>query len=234
MSHGLAPSKSTVYVSNLPYSLTNNDLHKIFAKYGKVVKVTIVKDKQTRKSKGIAFVLFLTKEDAKKCATAINGQQMFGRTLKSSIAADNGRSSEFIRRRNYPDKSRCYECGEDGHLSYSCPNNALGEREPPPKKERKRKRKSDTRQARETLYSGLDDDDDWQNDGGKSDDSEEEQEEPDLETLSAAIKMEQEQAEIEKYQQKVAAGDYRLEESQIKRKRIKRNAYFSDEEEVSD
>lgn len=234
MSHGLAPSKSTVYVSNLPFSLTNNDLHKIFVKYGKVVKVTVVKDKQTRKSKGVAFILFLNKDDAKKCVSAVNGQQMFGRTLKCSIATDNGRSAEFIRRRNYPDKSRCYECGEDGHLSYSCPYNALGERQPPPKKERKRKRKSDTKQPKENLYD--DDDDDWQNDGGKSE-SEEEEEEPDLETLSAAIRMEQEQAEIEKYRQKVAAGDYKSDvsqDSQIKRKRIKRNAYFSDEEDISD
>lgn len=65
---------------------------------------------------------------------------MFGRRLKSSIAIDNGRSTEFIRRRNYPDKKRCYECGEEGHLSYACSKNALGDREPPPKKERKRKK----------------------------------------------------------------------------------------------
>lgn len=68
---------------------------------------------------------------------------MFGRTLKSSIAKDNGRSTEFIQKKQYPDKSQCYECGDEGHLSYKCPKNALGERDPPPKRERKRKKKMD-------------------------------------------------------------------------------------------
>ena len=36
---------------------------------------------------------------------------MFGRTIKCCIATDNGRTTEFIRRKYYPDKSYCYECG---------------------------------------------------------------------------------------------------------------------------
>uniref|UniRef100_A0A8D3BFQ0 Zinc finger CCHC-type and RNA-binding motif-containing protein 1 n=1 Tax=Scophthalmus maximus TaxID=52904 RepID=A0A8D3BFQ0_SCOMX len=143
MSGGLAPSKSTVYVSNLPFSLTNSDLHKLFTKYGKVVKVTIVKDKDTRQSKGVAFVLFLDRESAHNCARAVNNKQLFGRTVKASIAVDNGRAAEFIKRRNYTDKSKCYECGDTGHLSYACPKNILGEREPPKKKEKKKKKKAE-------------------------------------------------------------------------------------------
>ena len=107
MSGGLAPSKSTVYVSNLPFSQTNNDLYRIFSKYGKVVKVTIMKDKDTRRSKGVAFILFLDKDSAQNCTRAINNKQLFGRVIKASIAIDNGREAEFIQRWNCFDKSKC-------------------------------------------------------------------------------------------------------------------------------
>ncbi|KAK2969075.1 hypothetical protein RJ640_021114 [Escallonia rubra] len=137
-SGGLAPSKSTVYVCNIDYSLTNSDLFTIFSAFGKVAKVTIVKDRVTRLSRGVAFVLFVSRDDALKSVSGINGKILNGRTLSASIAADNGRASEFIRRRVYKDKSRCYECGEGGHLSYECPKNQLGARErPQPKRGRR-------------------------------------------------------------------------------------------------
>ena len=36
---------------------------------------------------------------------------MFDRTITCTVAKDNGRAKEFIKRKDYPDKSRCYECG---------------------------------------------------------------------------------------------------------------------------
>uniref|UniRef100_A0A3P9ML18 Zinc finger CCHC-type and RNA-binding motif-containing protein 1 n=1 Tax=Oryzias latipes TaxID=8090 RepID=A0A3P9ML18_ORYLA len=203
MSGGLAPSKSTVYVSNLPFSLTNNDLHKLFTKYGKVVKVTIVKDKDTRQSKGVAFVLFLDRESAHNCARAINNKQLFGRMIKASIAIDNGRATEFIRRRNYTDKSKCYECGDVGHLSY-----ALFLANP---------------EMVFVLTMGEEDEE-----------SEEEGEDPALESLSQAIAFQQAYIEEEERKQKRQAEEDSVRastSSDAKKPRIKKSAYFSDEEE---
>ncbi|KAJ7522840.1 hypothetical protein O6H91_18G028700 [Diphasiastrum complanatum] len=136
-SGGLVPSKSTVYVSNLDFSLTNSDIHTIFSKFGKIGKVTVMKDRRTRESKGVAFVLYTVQENAQTAVQVMNGKILNKRTLKVAIAADNGRAREFIRRRVYKDKSRCYECGLEGHLSYECPKNLLGARERPiPKKRR--------------------------------------------------------------------------------------------------
>uniref|UniRef100_A0A3B1KDM1 Zinc finger CCHC-type and RNA-binding motif-containing protein 1 n=1 Tax=Astyanax mexicanus TaxID=7994 RepID=A0A3B1KDM1_ASTMX len=220
MSGGLAPSKSTVYVSNLPFSLTNNDLHKVSC-WGLIVAhilVTVVKDKHTRMSKGVAFVLFLDRESAHNCSRALNNKQLFGRTVKASIAIDNGRAAEFIRRRNYSDKSRCYECGEDGHLSYACPKNLLGEREPPPKKEKKKKKK--TKQPEEV----------------EPEDSADEGEDPALDSLSQAIAFQQAHMEEEEKRRKQATEDSAQASTSDNshKPRIKKSAYFSDEEELSD
>ncbi|XP_075456207.1 zinc finger CCHC-type and RNA-binding motif-containing protein 1 [Ascaphus truei] len=217
MSGGLAPSKSTVYVSNLPFSLTNNDLHRIFSKYGKVVKVTILKDKDSRRSKGVAFVLYLDKEPAQNCVRALNNKQLFGRVIKASIAVDNGRAAEFIRRRNYTDKSRCYECGDTGHLSYACPKNMLGEREPPQKKEKKKRKK--LAEQEEEIH--------------EEEQSEDEGEDPALDSLSQAIAFQQARIDQEKNKFRPNTGEGSMSYDS-RRPRIKKSAYFSDEEELSD
>ncbi|MCO5600341.1 hypothetical protein L7F22_054452 [Adiantum nelumboides] len=137
-SGGLVPSKSTVYVSNIDFSLTNCDLFQIFSKFGKIGKVTVMKDKLTRLSKGVAFILFTSQEDAHKAVQVMDGKILNKRKISASIAVDNGRAREFIKKRVYKDKSRCYECGEADHLSYECPKNLLGIRERPIPKKRGR------------------------------------------------------------------------------------------------
>ncbi|XVF75601.1 hypothetical protein PTKIN_Ptkin13bG0199700 [Pterospermum kingtungense] len=137
-SGGLAPSKSTLYVSNLDYNLTNSDLHTLFSTFGKLARVTVLKDRATRTSKGVAFIQFVSRDDALKASSVMHGKVLNGRTLSASIAVDNGRAPEFIKKRVYKDKSRCYECGVSGHLSYECPNNQLGPRERPVMKKGRR------------------------------------------------------------------------------------------------
>ncbi|XP_033642163.1 zinc finger CCHC-type and RNA-binding motif-containing protein 1-like [Asterias rubens] len=225
MSGGLAPSKTTCYVSNLPFSLTNNDLHKIFEKYGKVVKVTISKDKETRRSTGVAFVLFLQKDSCFKAIKGLNGRELFGRKWKVSIAADNGRAAEFIKKKNYPDKTRCYECGEFGHLSYNCPKNSLGDREPPKKKEKKKRKRED---EIEEEYKD-------------SEEEESEGEDPALESLGAAISFQRAKEEEDVYRDTVARGAYNefasfssssVQGPPSKKLKLKQSSYFSDEEEI--
>ncbi|KXJ23737.1 zinc finger CCHC-type and RNA-binding motif-containing protein 1 [Exaiptasia diaphana] len=209
MSGGLAPSKSTIYVGNLPYSLTNSDLHKVFSRYGKVVKVTVMKDKVTRESKGVAFILFLDKQSAYEAVQGVNQKQMFGRTIKCCIAKDNGRTTEFIRRKEYPDKTRCYECGDSGHLSYECPKNVLGDRERPPKKLKKRKRKQQEEEEEE-----------------EEDEEEDQGEDPSEWSLGAAI---EECARLAHESEQKSADDPST--SGVKKRRIFQSSYFSDDEE---
>lgn len=107
--------------------------------------------------------------------------------MKSSIAVDNGRSTEFIRRRDYPDKSQCYECGQEGHLSYGCTNNMLGPRKPPPKKVRIRKKNAKQENC-DKSYFDSDSDEGVRKPRNSDDLDHDSEEEP--ETLSAVIALE--------------------------------------------
>jgi len=232
----LAPSKSTVYVGNLPYSLTNNDVIKVFEKYGKVVKVTILSDKATRRSKGVAFVQFLEIPSAHQACQAVNQKQMFDRKLTCKIATDNGRAAEFIKRREYPDKSKCYECGQEGHLSYNCPRNILGDREPPPKKMRKTKEEK----AAEKLEKFKNMREHFKQDSD-NECPEEEGEDLAKESLGAVIQQEALEADEIIHSQRFYRG---IQNNEVacpsapiiggKRNKYKTSSYFSDEEEEDD
>lgn len=135
------PSQSTAYVSMLPFAYTNNDVAQLFAPFGKLARVTVLRDKQTRQSRGVAFVQFARAEDCTRAIAAMHNRPLEGMTLACSRSRDNGRSQEFIKKRTYAQVTRCFECGEHGHFSYDCPRNVLGAREKPSAKRKLKKRK---------------------------------------------------------------------------------------------
>ncbi len=70
-----------LFIGNLSFNLTDDQLTQIFSAYGKVVSANIVFDKFTHRSKGFAFVEFETEEEAKAAMAALDGSEQDGRPM---------------------------------------------------------------------------------------------------------------------------------------------------------
>jgi cold-inducible RNA-binding protein len=70
-----------MYVGNLSYETTENDLHDLFEQHGTVNEVHLVMDQFTAKSRGFAFVTMDDGAQANTAMNALNGRQLGGRTL---------------------------------------------------------------------------------------------------------------------------------------------------------
>lgn len=70
-----------LYVGNLPYSTTNDELRNMFAAAGAVATATVIIDKMSGRSKGFGFVEFENDSDADKAIEMFNGKDMGGRPL---------------------------------------------------------------------------------------------------------------------------------------------------------
>jgi len=70
-----------VFVGNLPFSATEDQLRELFAAHGEVSSVEIVKDKFTERSRGFGFVEMATDEGATAAIAALNQHEMEGRPL---------------------------------------------------------------------------------------------------------------------------------------------------------
>lgn len=78
--------ESKLYVGNLPYSTTEDELRTMFAAAGTVASVALIKDRDTGQSKGFAFVEMSTQVEAEKAISMLNGKLMGQRELKVSLA----------------------------------------------------------------------------------------------------------------------------------------------------
>ena len=75
-----------LYVGNLSFETTENDLQDLFEKHGAVNEVHLVMDRMTGKSRGFAFVTMNDDAQANAAMSAVNGQDLNGRSLKISEA----------------------------------------------------------------------------------------------------------------------------------------------------
>lgn len=70
-----------LFVGNLSYSVTENDLEDLFAQHGSVREVNLILDRATNRSRGFGFVTMDDRQSADAAVEALNGTEWEGRTL---------------------------------------------------------------------------------------------------------------------------------------------------------
>jgi RNA recognition motif-containing protein len=86
-----------IYVGNLPYSATEDELRELFAAHGEVQSVSLVNDRETGRPRGFGFVE-MASEEAEAAIQALDGSQMGGRTLKVNEARPRENGGGFRQR----------------------------------------------------------------------------------------------------------------------------------------
>ena len=75
-----------LFVGNLSFNTTENDLQDAFAAHGTVTETNLMMDRMTNRPRGFAFVTMASAEEAQKAIAAMNGKEMDGRALTVNIA----------------------------------------------------------------------------------------------------------------------------------------------------
>ncbi len=75
-----------MFVGNLSFNITENDLEDAFAAHGTVVETNLMMDRATGRPRGFAFVTMGSPEEAQKAIEAMNGKELQGRSLTVNIA----------------------------------------------------------------------------------------------------------------------------------------------------
>mgnify|MGYP003477862406 CR=1 FL=1 len=75
-----------LFVGNLSFKITENDLQDAFAAYGSVVETNLMMDRMSGRPRGFAFVTMSSEEEAQKAIEALNGKELDGRALTVNVA----------------------------------------------------------------------------------------------------------------------------------------------------
>lgn len=75
-----------LFVGNIAWEVTDEELNRLFAEYGEIEEAVIVKDKFSGRSKGFGFITFVKDEDADKAIKELEGHELKERPLSVSEA----------------------------------------------------------------------------------------------------------------------------------------------------
>ena len=75
-----------LFVGNLSFNVTENELQDTFAQYGTVLEANLMTDRMTGRPRGFGFVTMSTEEEAQKAVEALNGSQLDNRALTVNVA----------------------------------------------------------------------------------------------------------------------------------------------------
>jgi RNA recognition motif-containing protein len=81
-------SKNKLFIGNLSWKATEEDLRPLFEQYGTVVKINVVYDGYTHKSRGFGFVEMSSPEEAVDALEKLNDAPLMGRNLRISLAEE--------------------------------------------------------------------------------------------------------------------------------------------------
>lgn len=79
---------SKLYISNLSYSLSEDELKEALAAFGEVTSVRIITDRETGRSRGFGFAEFANADSAKAAMEGLNGKDLGGRELRIAEARE--------------------------------------------------------------------------------------------------------------------------------------------------
>ena len=77
---------TNIYVGNLPFNTTNDQLEDLFGEHGTVSRAQVISDRETGRSRGFGFVEMEDDNEAQAAIEAVNGSDFSGRDLKVNVA----------------------------------------------------------------------------------------------------------------------------------------------------
>ena len=97
-----------LYISNLSYNISDEDLRLLFADYGEITSAKVIMDRETGKSRGFAFVEMTSDEEGQKAIDELNGVEYDQKVISVSVARPRAEKPSYGGSRGGYSNSRRY------------------------------------------------------------------------------------------------------------------------------